>query len=93
MQKKKEIKIIFTPELLEEWTKVYLKKHPRTKKKPIAKPIHESLNAWTIMRRPMANALKQKWKEFVQYCVDYYGLNDLGISKCKYIAHKVYVKS
>ena len=95
MKQKDKIVITFTPELLEEWTKIYLKKHPRTKKKPIAKPIHESLNVWTIMRRPMANALKQKWKEFVQFCVDYYKLNDLGISKCKckYIAHKGYVKS
>ena len=90
-----KIIITFTQELLDEWTDIYMKKHPRTKKKPIAKPIHESLNVWTIMRRPMANALKQKWKEFVQFCVDYYKLNDLGISKCKckYIAHKGYVKS
>ena len=95
MKQEDKIVITFTPELLEDWTKIYMKKHPRTKKKPIAKPIHESLNVWTIMRRPMANALKQKWKEFVQYCVDYYKLNDLGISKCKckYIAHKGYVKS
>lgn len=88
-----KIVIEFTEELLEEWTKIYFKKHPRAKNKPIDSPVHESLNKWTIMRRPMANALKQKWKDFGKFVVNYYGLEDLGICKCKckYIAYKNYV--
>ena len=94
-REKDVIEIEFTEELLEMWTKEYMKKHPRTKNKPIVSPIHESINVWSIMRRPMMNSLKQRWKEFGKFVVDYYGLADLGISKCKckYIVHKTYVKS
>ena len=90
---KEVIEITFTEELLGMWAEEYMKKHPRTKKKPITSPIHESINVWSIMRRPMMNSLKQKWKEFGEFVVDYYGLADLGISKCKckYIVHKTYV--
>lgn len=94
-REKDEIVIEFTEELLEEWTKEYMKKHPKTKKKPIDSPIHPSINVWSIMRRPMMNSLKQKWKDFGKFVVRHYGLEDLGISKCKckYIVHKTYVKS
>lgn len=90
------ISIKFTEELLEEWiNKVYFKKHPKAKNKPINSAVHESLNTWTIMRRPMANSLKQKWKEFGKFVAEKNGLLDLGIKKCKckYIAHKSYVNS
>lgn len=95
IREKDVIEIEFTEELLEMWTEKYMKSHPRTKKKPIASPIHESINIWSIMRRPMMNSLKSRWKDFGKFVVDYYGLTDLGISKCKckYIVHKTYVKS
>lgn len=90
----KQVTISFTEELLEEWTNdVYFKKHPRAKNKPIKSPIHESINVWSILRRPTMNSLKQRWKDFGKFVVDKYGLCDLGISKCKckYIIHKSYV--
>lgn len=92
-REKDVVEIEFTEELLDMWTKEYMKKYPKTKKKPIASPIHESINVWSIMRRPMMNGLKQKWKDFGKFVVDYYELADLGISKCKckYIVHKTYV--
>lgn len=82
-REKDEIIIEFTEELLEEWTKEYMKKHPKTKKKPIQFSTHPSLNTWIILRRPMMNSLKQKWANFTEFVVNYYGLKDLGISKCK----------
>ena len=89
-REKDVIEIEFTEELLEMWTKEYMKKHPRTKKKPIQFSSHPSLNTWIILRRPMMNSLKQRWANFTEYVVDYYGLRDLGISKCKltYIVYK-----
>lgn len=86
----KIIEIEFTEELLEIWAKEYMKKHPRTKKKPIKNSKHPSINVWSIMRRPMMNVLKQNWADFTEFVVDFYGLRDLGISKCKckYIVYK-----
>lgn len=84
-----KVVIEFTEELLESWTKEYFKKHPRSKKKPIDKPSHPSLNKWIILQRITMNKLKQDWKDFVVYVVGYYGLEDLGISscKCKYVVY------
>lgn len=78
-----KVVIEFTEELLEIWTKEYFKKHPRSKKRPIDKPSHPSLNKWLILQRITMNKLKQDWKDFVIYVVKYYGLEDLGISNCK----------
>ena len=57
------IKLVIDNTALEEYEKVYFARHPRAKKKPIARPYHESINEWMIMKRPQMNALKQKWKE------------------------------
>lgn len=90
LREKDEIVIEFTEEMLSEWTKEYMKKHPRTKKKPIQFSSHPSLNTWIILRRPMMNTLKQRWANFTEFVVDHYKLRDLGISKCKckYIVFK-----
>ena len=82
IREKDVIEINFTEELLEMWTKEYMRKHPRTKKKPIQFSSHPSLNTWIILRRPMMNSLKQRWASFTAFVVDYYGLRDLGVSKC-----------
>lgn len=57
--------------------------HTKAKKKPIAHPYHESINAWMILRRAMMNALKQRWKEFVQWLVDEQGYTNLRIERCE----------
>ncbi|WP_195515635.1 hypothetical protein [Paraclostridium bifermentans] len=78
-----KIVIEFTEELLEEWTKEYFKKHPRSRKRPIDSPEQPSLNKWVILQRITMNKLKQDYKDFVIYVVKHYGLEDLGISHCK----------
>ncbi len=57
--------------------------HPKAHKKPIQHPYHESINAWMIMKRPMMNALKQKWKEFICFFVEEQGYSNLHIDKCE----------
>lgn len=82
--------IEFTEELLEEWLKIYFKKHSRAKKKPIETPANPSLNKWIILRRISMNKLKQDYKDFTKFVISHYGLEDLGISKCKckYITYR-----
>nr|DAV97552.1 MAG TPA: Endodeoxyribonuclease RusA [Caudoviricetes sp.] len=68
---------------LEEYEKYYFKQHPRASKKPIDKPRHPLMNQWMIMKRPMMNALKQKWKDFTKYIVESQGYSNLHIEKCE----------
>lgn len=84
-----KVVIEFTEDLLKSWTKEYFKKHPRSRKKPIDNPSQPSLNKWIILQRISMNKLKQDWKDFTMYVVKHYGLNDLGISrcKCKYVVY------
>lgn len=35
-----------------------------------------------IMKRPMMNALKQRWKDFICYFIDSQGYSNLHIEKC-----------
>ena len=59
---KEEIKLVIDNNTLTKYEKYYFKHHPRASKKPISNPYHESINTWMIMKRPMMNALKQRWK-------------------------------
>ena len=34
------------------------------------------------MKRPMMNALKQKWKDFMVWFIEYSGYSNLGIENC-----------
>ena len=56
------IKLVIDNNTLSEYEKYYFKVHPRASKKPIENPYHPTINQWMIMKRPMMNALKQKWK-------------------------------
>lgn len=79
----KEIKLIIDNNVLEQYEAYYFMIHPRASKKPIAHPYHESINAWMIMKRPMMNALKQKWKDFIVWFVRAQGYANLRIEKCE----------
>ena len=59
---KEKIMLEITNETIVLYEEYYFKNHPRASKKPIDNPYHPSINAWMIMKRPMMNALKQKWK-------------------------------
>lgn len=76
------IKIIIDNNTLSEYEKYYFKQHPKASKKPIANPYHESINVWMIMKRPMMNALKQRWKDFICWLMDSRGYSNLHIDKC-----------
>lgn len=52
-------------------------------KKPIENPYHPTINQWMIMKRPMMNALKQKWKDFICWFIDNQGYSNLHIEKCE----------
>ena len=57
-----EIKLVIDNNILAEYEKYYFKHHPRASKRPIETPYHPLMNQWMIMKRPMMNALKQRWK-------------------------------
>lgn len=78
----KTLKIVIDNNTLSEYEKYYFKQHPKASKKPIANPYHESINVWMIMKRPMMNALKQRWKDFICWLMDSQGYSNLHIDKC-----------
>ena len=91
MRKKKDVVVIeFTEELMNEWTERYFRLHPRAKKCPLISPAQPSLNQWIILQRKSMNTLKQHYKDYTKFVVEYYGLQDLGICKCKcrYISYR-----
>lgn len=77
------ITIVIDDEELQDYFNYYFHKYPRRRKEPIDKPIPPSLNKWAIMKRPQANDLKQKWKEFIVWLIDKYKLSNKGIEKCR----------
>lgn len=67
-----EFKMTIDQPLLDEYYKYYFEKYPRRKKLPIKRPIHESLNVWSIMQNLQRNNLKQNWKEFIVWWINKY---------------------
>lgn len=68
---------------LSRYEEYYFSIHTKAHKKPIQHPYHESINVWMIMKRPMMNALKQKWKDFICYFIKEQGYSNLRIDKCE----------
>ena len=85
-----ELKLIINNSTLEEYEKYYFSIHKKATKKPIAHPYHESINTWMIMPRPMMNALKQKWKDFIVWFIDNQGYTNLRIEKCEILISTYY---
>lgn len=79
------IKLVINEEVLNRYEKHYFKKHPRAYKKPIDKPYHPSINTWMILKRPIMNALKQKWKDFIVWWINDIGLQDKKIEICEMV--------
>lgn len=84
--KKKQYLLIIDIPIIKKYKSYYFKKYPRRKIFPFASkktgkinPIPPSLNQWMIMRRPQMNNVKQQWKDFIVWLVDYYGLSNLNI--------------
>lgn len=81
--KKDDITLVIDNDVLDTYSNYYFIQHPRAKNKPIKHPYHESINVWMIMKRPMMNALKQKWKDFIRWFVSEQGYANLHIEKCE----------
>lgn len=79
----KKISLVIDEETLQCYTEYYFSIHTKAHKVPIPHPYHESINVWMIMKRPMMNALKQKWKDFIKWLVDTKGYSNLRIEKCE----------
>jgi len=88
-REKSTITIEFTSQLLDKWLVIYFKQHPRARKIPIPTPAQPSINVWTLLPRISMNTLKQNYKDYVNYVIKSYGLEMLGISKCRceYVAY------
>lgn len=79
----KTIQLIIDNSVLERYNKYYFSLHPKAHVPPIKQPRHESMNVWMIMKRPMMNALKQRWKDFIEWFVTEQGYANLRIKKCE----------
>ena len=84
------INLVIDENVLEKYCSVYFKLHPKAKNKPIKSPIHPSINEWMILKRPMMNALKQKWKDFIIWYIDQQGYTNLHIDKCEMTVRTYY---
>ena len=83
VEENKPIKIIIDENLLNSYyNNYYFIKYPKRKKKPITEPIFPTLNSWIILPRMAMNNLKQQWKEFGEWVVNYYNYNNLNIDEC-----------
>ncbi len=78
----KQYRIVIDQQTLDRYTNYYFSKHPRATNPPIRHPYHPSINEWMIMKRPMMNALKQKWKDFVVWIIEDQGYSNLRIERC-----------
>ena len=78
-----DIHLTIDDDVLARYEQYYFALHPKAHKRPIAHPYHESINAWMIMKRPMMNALKQKWKDFIRWFVSEEGYSNLHIDRCE----------
>ncbi len=82
---KKHIKLTIDERVLAEYDRYYFSIHTKAAKRPIAHPYHESINQWMIMKRPMMNALKAKWKDFIVWFIEQQGYTNLRIEKCELV--------
>lgn len=80
---KKKISLVIDNNILQEYSEYYFSIHTKAHKVPIPHPYHESINVWMIMKRPMMNALKQKWKDFIKWFVNTQGYTNLHIERCE----------
>ena len=77
------MRLVIDNNTLEKYEQFYFRLHPKATKRPIDKPIHPLLNQWMIMKRPMMNALKQRWKDFIVWFIKERGYANLHIDKCE----------
>ena len=69
----KTINLTIDSDNIAEYNQYYLQTHPKATKPQMKYPYHESINVWMIMKRPMMNSLKQRWKQFMVWLIDKQG--------------------
>lgn len=79
----KKIRIIIDKNDIQKYAKYYFSLHPKASKLPLRYPFHPSINEWMILKRPMMNTLKQKWKDFIVWHSNEKGYANLHINKCR----------
>lgn len=85
-----QYKVVIDRDTVDEYTKHYFQVHTKAVKPPIEQPYHPSINQWMVMKRPMMNALKQKWKDFTVWAVKAQGYANLRIERCTITVHTYY---
>lgn len=88
--KKEHIRLLIDNKVLEAYDRYYFEHHPKATKRPIPHPYHESINQWMIMKRPMMNALKAKWKDFIVWFIESKGYANLRIQNCEMVFTTVF---
>ena len=83
MNEVKNMRLVIDNNTLEKYEQFYFRLHPKATKKPIENPYHPTMNVWMIMKRPMMNALKQRWKDFIVWFIKEQGYANLHIDKCE----------
>lgn len=68
---------------IKKYNDYYFSIHTKAKKEPIKQPYHESINQWMILKRPMMNTLKQRWKAFTSWFIEDQGYSNLLIERCR----------
>ena len=82
---RKQIRMTIDDRVLADYDLYYFGIHKQAKKRPIPHPYHESINQWMIMKRPMMNALKKRWKDFIVWFIHRQGYANLRIEKCEMV--------
>lgn len=84
------INLVIDRSVIDDYNKYYFEIHKRAVKEPISNPYHESMNQWMIMKRPMMNSLKSRWKDFIVWFVENKGYANLHIHKCELVFDTYY---
>lgn len=79
----RKLTLVIDNDVLERYNRYYFSIHTKAQKPPLAHPYHESINVWMIMKRPMMNSLKGKWKSMMKWFVEEQGYANLRIEKCE----------
>ena len=78
----KTIKLTIDDDILKKYNQYYFEKYPKRRKEPIEQPYQPSINKWMILQRQSMNSLKQKWKDFMVWFIEYCGYKNFLIEEC-----------
>lgn len=71
-----KIKIIIDNEIVEKYLNYYFDLYPKRKVDPV-KLFPPSMNTFMTYKRPQANSVKQKYKEYAEWLASYFGIANI----------------